>query len=124
MAGREKQTSSRAGAPTSMPEGTPSLASPTDHSFTLQAIMEMNKTLGVLSAKVENLGGTISSLDARVEGFADKLDKVRHWQSVVSGGAIVIAAIAAIIWAVITFIPWDRVRIEAKPTAQQVEPNR
>ena len=85
--------------------------------------MEMQKALGVLGEKVSRLSSDINGMGTRVEVFGDKLDKVRHWQSVVSGGAIVIAAIAAIAWSIITFLPWDRIhidtapRIEAKPAA-------
>lgn len=110
--GRDQRS---AGTPSSMPEGTPALASPTDHSFTLQAIMEMQKTVGVLCEKVERLSTDISGLDGRIETFGEKLDKVRLWQARVSTAAIVVAAVAGLAWTLITFIPWDRVHIDTGP---------
>ena len=106
----------REGSPASLPEGNPSMAAPYDHSFTLQAIMEMQKTLGSLDAKVGGISGDIAGFKTQMEGFSDKIDKIRHWQSVVSGGAIVVAAIAVIIWSIITFVPWERVHIEGART--------
>lgn len=107
-----------AGTPASMPEGTPSLASPTDHSFTLQAVMEMNKSLGVLGEKVERLSGDISSLDKRIDGFGEKLEKVRHWQTMATTAIVVIGGIAGLIWTLITFVPWDRVHIDLSPSVE------
>lgn len=117
MAARGGKDERSSGTPVSMPEGTPSLASPHDHSWTLQAVMEMQKSVGILGEKVDRLSSDISGLDSKMNGFGEKLDKVKHWQAVVSGGAIVVAAVAAIIWSVITFVPWDRVRIEPAPTS-------
>lgn len=42
------------GPPTSFPEGPPS-SMPWDHSFTLQAVMQMQKDLGVLSEKIDRM---------------------------------------------------------------------
>ena len=116
MVGRRDMGSLKgAGSPASMPEGTPSLASPTDHSWTLQAVMDMQRSVGVLCEKVDRLSSDINSLDGRIEVFGDKLDKVRHWQSVVTGGAVVVGAIATIVWSIVTFVPWGRVHIDAAP---------
>lgn len=42
------------GPPTSFPEGPPS-SMPFDHSFTLQAVMQMQKDLGILGEKIDRM---------------------------------------------------------------------
>lgn len=110
---------SRGTTPSSMPEGTPELAYPTDHSWTLQAVMDLNKTVGVLGEKIDRLAGDINSQNSKIEEFSKKIDKISHWQSLVTGGAIVAATCAAIVWAFISFIPWDRVHFDIEKS--QVE---
>lgn len=122
MTTRSERDQRSAGTPSSMPEGTPSLASPTDHSFTLQAIMEMQKTVGVLCEKVDRLSTDITGLDGRIETFGDKLDKVRLWQARVSTGGLVVAGLAGLAWTLITFIPWDRVHFDTAPHAEVSSP--
>lgn len=109
------------GIPSSMPEGTPSLASPTDHSWTLQAIMEMQKSVGILGEKVDRLSGDISTLDSKIEGFGEKLEKVRNWQTIATTAIIVIGGVAGLIWTLITFVPWDRVHIDTSPRVEAVK---
>ncbi len=57
--------------PPTFAETTPSRYPMTDYSFTLQAIMEMQKTIGGLNEAV----GTLKSL---TEKQGDKLDKISH----------------------------------------------
>lgn len=104
------------GTPTSMPEGTPSMASPTDHSWTLQAVMDLHRSVGTMSAKLDAVTTEISAIGSKMDALGDKLDKARHWQSVVTGGAIVVGALAAFVWSVITFVPWDRVHFDSAPS--------
>jgi hypothetical protein len=117
MAGKQSSGGKAAGTPASMPEGTPSLASPNDHSWTLQSIMEMQKSVGIMGEKLDRLSGDMEKFGGRMDGFGEKLDKIKHWQSLVSGGAIVVAAVVAIVWSIITFVPWDRVHIDTSPKA-------
>ena len=119
MAGRLSSNAPKgSGTPSSMPEGTPALASPSDHSWTLQAVMEMNKTVGILVEKVDRLSADISTLDTKIEGFGGKLEKVRHWQTMATTAAIVIGGVAGLIWTIITFVPWDRVHIDTSPAPE------
>ena len=61
-----------------MPEGTPSLASPTDHSFTLQAVMQMQKELGVLGAKIDGMRDDLGDLKTDGKETRDKLGGVKE----------------------------------------------
>ena len=83
--------------------------------------MEMKKELGVLCEKVDRLSGDIGGLDRKIDGFGDKLDKVKHWQTVVSTGGLVVAGIVAIIWSIITFVPWERIHIDTAPMVERSE---
>jgi hypothetical protein len=60
-----------------------------DHSFTLQAIMEVQKTIGDLTAKTERL---ISD----VAGHGTKIDGIRHQIAFVKGALWVIGALVVI----------------------------
>lgn len=119
MAGsRSGQSARGAGQPPRQPEGTPERAAPFDHSFTLQAVMELQKTVAVLGEKIDRMTTDVSGISASVEATNDKLDKLKHWQTIVTGGALAVAALAGIIWSVVTFVPWDRIRIEPASSAQ------
>jgi len=63
--------SERTETPKEIPEITPQRYPMTDYSFTLQAIMEMQKTIGGLSEAV----GTLKNL---TEKQGEKLDKISH----------------------------------------------
>lgn len=78
-------------APTSYPEITPPRHHLHDVSFTLQAIMELQKSVGELTAKVDRL-----IADSRSQG--DKLDRIRLQLTWV-GGAF------AVVIAVLVFLP-------------------
>ena len=53
------------------------LASPTDHSWTLQAVMEMQKTLGTFTAKIDRLCEDVSGLDTKVSDLQHKVSFVK-----------------------------------------------
>jgi hypothetical protein len=92
-----KQSSQNEIAPTSYPETTPRFAQP-GHDFTLQAIIEMQRTLGELSAKTDRL-----MTDVKSQG--DKIDKVRLRLSWVAGGAAVVGFFVAVLLVVLRFLP-------------------
>ena len=60
-----------------------------DHSFTLQAVMEMHKSMGELKASVEGLRTT-------VDGVKTKVDDLIGWKDKILGGAAVLGAVIAL----------------------------
>ena len=58
------------------------------HDFTLQAVMELQKSVGELGVKIDRLMS-----DQKSHG--DKLDKVRQWVAAVTGGITVIVFLTA-----------------------------
>lgn len=102
------------------PPTTPNVTSPAygagDHSFTLQAIMEMQKTLGELKASIDTQKSSI-------DGLKTKVDDLVGWKNMSFGGAAVLGAIIAA-FAFIVGKTWDYVSTKAPiPQAtQQVVP--
>jgi len=47
-----------------------------DHSFTLQAVMEMQRSMGQQTEAINQLGRTINTLDSRTKSVEDELSKV------------------------------------------------
>jgi hypothetical protein len=93
-----RQDQQRESVPTSFPETTPRSGQPS-HDFTLQAVMEMQRTLGELCAKVERLGGDL-------KGQSDKLDAVRITMARVGGGIAVLIVLISLVAALIKFLPF------------------
>ncbi len=94
---------------------TPGYMPGADHSFTLQAVMEMQKTLGQLTTQVEALKGS-------VDGVKSKVDDLIGWKHKILGGAAVLGAIIALggfgigkFWDNISFKP-------TVPTPQTIAP--
>jgi hypothetical protein len=56
----------------------------------LQAIMELQKSVGEINAKVDRLAGDLKSQ-------GEKLDKLRIWAASLGGGAAVLAFLAWVI---------------------------
>lgn len=64
------------------------------HDFTLQAVIEMQRTLGQLDANISSLRGS-------VDGLKTKVDDLVAWKHKLIGGAAVLLAVGALIgWAV------------------------
>lgn len=82
-----------------MPPGQmPNVPPPTpmlDHSFTLQAIMDLTKSVGELTAKTDRLIGD-------VKGQSDKLDEVRHKITFVRGAVWVIGGFLLLLGGILT----------------------
>lgn len=72
----------------SFPETTPQFPQPT-HDFTLQAVMEMQRTLGGLCEKVDGM-----SINLRSQG--EKIDTVRQQISFVKGALWVIGGLVTL----------------------------
>jgi len=74
--------------PTSFAETTPKAYTQSGHDFTLQAVMEMQRTLGEMSSKLDRVV-------ADVKSHGDKLDTIRSQISFVKGGLWVLGALVA-----------------------------
>jgi hypothetical protein len=77
------------GPPAEAPAGTPAATPMTDHSFTLQAVMDLKGTVASLATKVDRL-----IEDVGKQG--DKIDTVQHQISFVRGAVWVIGGLLAI----------------------------
>jgi hypothetical protein len=82
--GREKETATA--APERATAGEGSAFGHGDHSFTLQAIMEMQKSIGELKAIVE-------SVKTSVESTKSKVDDLMRWKHLIIGGAVVLGVV-------------------------------
>lgn len=85
--------------------------------------MEMQKSVAVLGEKIDRMGIDIGSMSGKLDAANDKMDRLKHWQTTVTAGAIVVAALAGIIWSIITFVPWDRIQIVPEPVTTQPAAN-
>lgn len=72
-----------------LPSATPQYASHQDHSFTLQAVMEMQKSIGELKATITDNTSAINSMRAKVDGLVE-------WKNKILGGAVVLGAVIAL----------------------------
>jgi hypothetical protein len=92
---------------------TPKYAQP-GHDFTLQAVMEMHKSIGELTAKTDRL-------IADVDGQSAKIDGLRHQATFIKGGlAVGIFLIGAFITIASFFLSakWDAVMQAIRATAK------
>jgi len=68
----------------------------------LQAVIEMQKTLGALSAKVDRLVD-----DVKVHG--DRIDGLRLKMAIFAGGGAAIGGLIGALVAIMNSVPWDRI---------------
>jgi hypothetical protein len=66
-----------------------------DHNFTLQSVMEMQKSLGELTS-------TINALKTSVDGVKSKVENLVEWKSKIIGGAIVLGFVFTLLGFAIT----------------------
>ena len=104
----------------------PPLHSGADHSFTLQAIMEMHKQIGSLTEAVNALKHAGEKSACRIEAAEDKItQKVESLADKVSGlshkiyAAGVVIAIFVAIGAFLVSKAWDLIAATAAPTLGQ-----
>jgi hypothetical protein len=88
--------------PQSMPKTTPQEYSSAGHDFTLQAVMEMQRTLGGVAERIDGLSGGL-------EKMADKLGDIEKAVHAVKIGAIVAGAILTVVGGVLWWAIGDRV---------------
>lgn len=65
------------GNPAQYPLGTPPYPSP-DHSFTLQTIMDLNKSMGQMIESVNGMSKRIDDLSSRMEKLEGKVSSITH----------------------------------------------
>ena len=88
--------------PSSMPKTTPQEFSQPSHDFTLQAVMEMQRTLGEYAAKIDRLVDDVGKLSGRF----GEVEKGVH---AVKVGAIVAGTILTVVGGVFWWAIGDRV---------------
>lgn len=93
----------------------PNYTSHHDHSFTLQAIMEMQKTLGGLCEKIDSLNTRINNFEKRLESVESTVSSMSHKQY--AAGIILLMAIA--IGGFIIDKAWDLVVEQIKPKIEE-----
>ena len=111
-----KQTSSDE-LPSSRPQVVPHTYGSSDHSFTLQAVIEMQKTLGELTSNIQ-------ALTKSVESNKSKVDDLVQWKNMILGGAITIGAIVTMLAFGIAKT-WDYISIKppSAKNSQSIEQN-
>lgn len=87
--------------PGGLPDVTPQRTVQQGHDFTLQAVIEMQRTLGELIAKVDRL---ISDVDSQ----SKKVDKVRMQLMWVAGVAATLGFLIMLAITVAKAVPWDK----------------
>lgn len=108
------------GPPQGMPEGPPTVYPSADYNFTLQMVGDLQKNVGGLIASVDSLSREIKGLDARIVEHGSKIDKINTKLAWAGGALATLSLIGAIVWALVQFIPWDRITIEPKKSASEV----
>jgi hypothetical protein len=86
------QNSMLEGVPSSSASTTPSFGNH-DHSFTLQAIMEMQKSIGALQASSNNVSSSVDTLSKKLDKTDEKLSGVTHK---IYGATAVLAILVAL----------------------------
>ena len=97
MARQPRQEPGREAPPQSFPETVPRVYQP-GHDFTLQAIIEMQRSIGDLCAKTDRL---ISD----VKGHGEKIDSIRLRMAWIAGGAAVVGFLFAAVIGLIKLLP-------------------
>ena len=97
MASTPRQEHGKETTPRSFAEINPRLATQ-GHDFMLQAVIEMQRSIGELSAKTDRLVSDVKSQ-------GEKIDNVRIRLALVTGGTAVVGFLIATVLAVLRFIP-------------------
>lgn len=87
---RARTTQSNDSVPSSEPSVPPPFGGHHDHSFTLQAVLQMQQSIGEMKASVDNLSTSVQSMKSKV-------DDLVCWKNRILGGAIVLGLVCSII---------------------------
>lgn len=105
-----KRSSESDAVPPQQPQVTPSFHTGADHSFTLQAVMELQKSVGEMNANLEGLR-------ASVDGLKGKVEDLVAWKNKILGGVVVISVVATIVgFAISKFSDYVTVRVPESRT--------
>lgn len=115
MANTHQNTNASTPSPNEVPVSQPPYTGHQDHSFTLQAIMEMNKTLGQLCEKTDSLKTQINNFDTRLATVESTVSGIS--QKMYAAGIILIILLA--IGGFIVNKAWDLMADLIKPTIEQ-----
>lgn len=85
------------------------------HDFTLQAIIELQKSIGEMNA-------TLASTKSSVDALRTKVDELVAWKNKILGGAAVLAAVVAILGYLLGKAS-DYVTLKSSPTAVTQQPS-
>lgn len=108
-----------------IPDVTPTQTQGPDYGLhVLQAVMEMQRSLGGIDAKINQLRTDVDGMGTKVEATNTKVDKINTKLVWVAGICSGITAIVIVVWAIVTQVPWDRLLNQpaAAPTVQAAAP--
>jgi len=89
MTAEQKKELQKSGIPPSTQEGTPgSYLHPDQHSFILQSVMEMQKTLGSLDKAVETLAASSEKQSNKIDDFNNRIHQIE--KRIYAAGAILL----------------------------------
>jgi hypothetical protein len=91
-----KQIAEGAAPPPTTPSESQAAVGTHDHSFTLQAVLQMQRAFGVVEQKVDRLIEDVGT-------HADKIDKVRHQVTFVKGALWVIGGLIVFVGALVAW---------------------
>lgn len=110
-------------APTSMPRTTPTEYHQPSHDFTLQAVMDMQKTLGEFTAKIDRLITDVAGVNAKVSDLQTSYTWVK---GCIATAVILIPVCAVVVW----WLIGDRLNeiksqvIQTRPPISAIPPPR
>lgn len=103
------------------PPDAPAIISPTyDHSFMLQAVMDNQRAIGTLIAKVDRLIDDVSDLGEDMGDLKHQASFLKGWLA----GAVLMIGIIVAIGAFVIDKSWDSIadKLNQIPTQQQIAP--
>lgn len=95
-----------------VPMSTPSQFGMPGHDFTLQAVMELQKSLGQMEAKLDGVVRSVDSMKTKVEDLVGLKQKM-------IGGTVVLGVVCSVLGFALSK-GWDYITIQ-KPTPQPVQ---
>lgn len=82
-----------------VPQSTPTSYGygPPHHDFTLQTIMELQKSVGAITSKLDSIDSSMGGVKGSVDSVKTKVDDLVALKNKVIGGAIALGAVAGIV---------------------------
>lgn len=99
----DRASTRRDQSPGALPDVTPERTPLSSYDFTLQAVIEMQRSLGELNAKVDRL---ITDVDSQ----GKKIDKVRMRLTWVAGVAATLGFLLMLAITMVKAIPWEKMQ--------------